>query len=170
MRDAIGTWAARLLMLRRRQGRLHELEPVVRKLVSKDDVRRTGWRSAYGLILAAQGDVASARTIYRDELRTFHAALPAFWLTSVAVLSELCAVLQDADGALTLYRAMEPYAHRAIVVSYSSCWGPVDRSLAVLAGVLGDDVARRRHAQAALARAGQMRAPLFVDELATLAA
>jgi hypothetical protein len=41
----------------------------------------------------------------------------------------------------------------------------VDRPLALLAGVLGDDDARRRHARAALARAHRMRAPLVVEEL-----
>ncbi len=165
MRDATGTWTAKLLMLRGRQGRLHELAPMVAQLVTKDQVRKTGWRSTYGLMLAGQGDTAGAGAIYREELRTYESALPAFWLTSVAMLTELCAALQDVDGAQTLYGALSPYAGRAIVVSYSSCWGPVDRPLALLAGVLGDDEARRRHASAALAQAHRMHAPLLAAEL-----
>jgi hypothetical protein len=168
MRDAHGTWAAKLLVLRRREGRLHELAPVVRRLAGMDDEVRKGWRSAHGLILAATGDAARARAIFRDELRTFDAALPAFWLTSIAMLSELCAELQDAAGARTLYDALAPYAGRTVVVSYSSCWGPVDRSLARLAAVLEDGEARRRHARSALACVRRMRAPLLEAELQAL--
>jgi DNA-binding SARP family transcriptional activator/tetratricopeptide (TPR) repeat protein len=168
MRDARSTWTAKLLLLRRRQGRLQELEPLVEQLVTRDDVRKTGWYSAHGLILAARGDRERAGAIYGEELRTFDMALPAFWLTNLAMLSDLCAAMQDAEGARALYDALVPHASRAIVVSYSSCWGPVDGTLALLAGVFGDDDARRRHVQAALARAQRMHAPLFVSELEAL--
>ena len=168
MRDARGTWTAKLLMLRCRQRRMHELAPIVQQLVSKDDARKTGWRSAQAMILAERGDMAGAHAIYREELRIFDAAIPAFWLTSVVVLSQLCAALNDADGAQTLYAELAPYAHRAVVVSYSSCWGPVDRPLAMLAGVLGDDEARRRHARAGAQRAQRMHAPQLVAELSAL--
>ncbi len=165
MRDAPSTWAAKLLMLRRRQGRLHELAPVVQRLVSKDDLRKTGWRSAWGLILAGLGEDARAEAIYREELEAFDAALPPFWLTNIAMLGELCAALGDGAGARTLYDALAPYAHRNIVVSYSSCWGPVDRSLALLAGTFADEPARSRHAASALARVQRMNAPLLEAEL-----
>ncbi len=44
----------------------------------------------------------------------------------------------------------------------------MDRVLALLAGVLGDDEARRRHARAALACAEQLHAPLLVAEARAL--
>jgi DNA-binding SARP family transcriptional activator/tetratricopeptide (TPR) repeat protein len=165
MKDALSTWAAKLLMLRRRQGRLSELAAAVERLVRSEDVRNTGWRSAFALILAETGQRARAEAIYREELAIIDDALPVFWLTNITVLSELCVALGDAEGAATLYVALAPYAHRNIVVSYSSCWGPVERYLAFLAATCGDDDGRRRHARAALEMAEQMQAPLLAAEL-----
>ncbi len=169
LKDAVSTWAAKLVMLRRRQGRFDELAPVVQRL-ARGDVRRTGWRCAHGLILAETGEEAAAWAIYREELAAFADALPQFWLTNTAMLGELCVRLQDAGGALTLYAALAPYAHCNVVVAYSSCWGPVERSLALLAATAGDEPLRARHARAALARTRAMRAPLLTAELEDLCA
>ncbi|MDQ3849043.1 MAG: AAA family ATPase [Actinomycetota bacterium] len=165
MKDALSTWAAKLLMLRRRQGRLPELASVIQRLVGGAGVRQTGWPSALGLILAETGDEDAARAIYRRELAAYPSALPQFWLTSVAALSELCARLRDAEGARTLYAALAPYGHRNVVVGYSSCWGPVEGVLALLAATFDDQGLRRRHARAALARTRAMNAPVLTAEL-----
>jgi DNA-binding SARP family transcriptional activator/tetratricopeptide (TPR) repeat protein/KaiC/GvpD/RAD55 family RecA-like ATPase len=165
MRDALSTWAAKMLMLRRRQGRIAELAPVLQRLVDGADMRRTGWQSAYGLILAEAGDEETARAIYRKQLVAYDDAMPSFWLTNIAMLSELCAKLDDAEGARVLYAALAPFAHRVVVVSYASCWGPVERYLALLAGTFGDDGLRIRHARRALERTRAMNAPLLTEEL-----
>ena len=149
MKDALSVWAAKLLMLRWRQGRLAELAPAVQLLVRGGGLRTTGWRSALGLILAETGDEDAARAIYREEIDAYHQALPPSWLTNIAVLSELCVRLHDAAGARSLYAALAPHAHRSIVVAYASWWGPVDRYLALLAGTFGDDDLRGHHARCA---------------------
>jgi DNA-binding SARP family transcriptional activator/KaiC/GvpD/RAD55 family RecA-like ATPase len=165
MKDALSIWAAKLFMARQRQGRLNELAPVVKRLLDSQDPRTMGWRSAYGLILAHSGDHDAAQTIYREELAAYHDALPLSWLTNIALLSQLSAALHDAQGARALYDALAPYAHRNIVVSYASCWGPVERYLALLAATYGDDELRRRHAHRALVRTHTMNAPLLTAEL-----
>ncbi|MGH2943381.1 MAG: ATP-binding protein, partial [Solirubrobacteraceae bacterium] len=165
MKDAPSTWVGKLVMLRRRQGRLNELAGVVQRFVDGADTRNTGWQSALGLILLESGDEAGARAIYREELHGYRAAMPSFWLTNIAVLSELCAKLGDAAGARTLYAELAPFAHRVVVVSYASCWGPVERYLALLAATYGDEEARLRHARNALARTRAMNAPLLTAEL-----
>ena len=131
LRDALSTWAASLLMLRRRQGRLDELAAVVSRL-AEEDARGTGWRSAHGLILAETGDAQAARAVFHAELAGLADTLPQFWLTNAAMLSELCVRLEDADGARALHAALAPYAHCNVVVVYASCWGPVERRLARL--------------------------------------
>jgi hypothetical protein len=138
---------------------------VVHRLVEGADTRNTGWQSAYGLILAEAGDEDAARAIYRKQLLAYRDAIPSFWLTTIAVLSELCANLDDAEGARTLYAALEPFAHRNVVVSYASCWGPVQRYLALLAETYGDEELRIRHARRALERTRAMNAPLLTEEL-----
>jgi DNA-binding SARP family transcriptional activator/KaiC/GvpD/RAD55 family RecA-like ATPase len=164
-KDALSTWASALLMLRCRQGRLDELASVVERIVRGAGTRRTGWHSAFGVILAESGDEDAARAIYRQELAAYPDALPAFWLTNIAMLSELCVRLRDADGARKLYAALAPYAHRNVVVIHASCWGPVERYLALLAGTYGDDELRAQHARSALVRTQAMNAPLLTTEL-----
>jgi DNA-binding SARP family transcriptional activator/KaiC/GvpD/RAD55 family RecA-like ATPase len=165
MKHALSTWASTLFMLRRRQGRLGELAPAVERLARAADMRTTGWPSAFGLILADTGDEDAARVIYREELAGHRHAPPLFWLTKMAMLSELCVRLHDREGARALYAALAPYAHRNIVVAYGSCWGPVERYLALLAGTFDDDELRRQHARSALARTRMMNAPLLAGEL-----
>jgi hypothetical protein len=165
MKDALSTWASTLLMLRRRQGRLDELASVVDRLIRGAGPRRRGWHSAFGLILAETGDEDAARAIYSEELSAYTDALPPFWLTNIAMLSELCARLHDAEGARDLYAALAPYAHRNVVVAYASCWGPVERYLALLAATYGDEEVRGQHARSALARTRAMKAPLLTTEL-----
>ena len=165
MRFALGTWMARLLMLRRRQGRVGELAEVAEQLASAADPRRIGLHAVFGLILAETGGETAARAIYREELASYDDVLPQFWLVNMAALSELCVALQDAAGARTLYAQLAPFGHRNIVVSYASCWGPVERWLALLARTSGDDELRRLHAQRAVAATQAMHAPLLTAEL-----
>jgi DNA-binding SARP family transcriptional activator/tetratricopeptide (TPR) repeat protein/KaiC/GvpD/RAD55 family RecA-like ATPase len=165
MKDALSTWTGKLLMMRRRQGRLHELTDAVQRLVRGAGLSEIGWRSTLGLIHAECGDEDAARAIYREELASYSSALPQFWLTNLAVLSELCVALDDADGARELYTALAPYARLNVVVGFSSCWGPVERYLALLAATYGDQQRRAMHARSALARARAMNAPLFIAEL-----
>jgi len=165
MRDALATWAGKLLMLRLREGRLPELAPAIERLVPGADGVRVGWRSTWGVILAQTGRVEEARAICREEVAGVEHALPPFWLTNIAILAELCAEVGDADAARTVYGALAPLAHRTVVVSYSSCWGPVDGFLALLARTFGDDGLRREHAVRALERNRAIGAPLLVAEI-----
>ena len=165
MRDALSTWAAKLLMLRRRQGRLPELAPAVERLVRGADGVRVGWRSTWGVILAQTGRIDEAHAICREEVAGFEDALPPFWLTNITMLGELCAELGDAEAARTVYDALAPFAHRTVIVSYSSCWGPVERYLALLAKTFGDDELRSGHARRALERNRAIGAPLLAAEI-----
>ena len=165
MKHALSTWVARLLMLRRRQGRVGELAEAAEQLATGADPRKTGLRTVFGLVLAETGGEPAARAIYEDELASYDVVLPQFWLANMAALSELSVVLQDAGGARTLYAQLAPYGHRDVVVTYASCWGPVDRYLALLAGTYGDDGLRRLHAQRAVTATQAMDARLLTAEL-----
>jgi DNA-binding SARP family transcriptional activator len=164
--DAVSTWAAKLFMLRRRQGRLAELAPITQRLAD-GGARGTGWLSALALIHAETGDTDAARAIYEGELAGGTEALPRgmFRLTTLALLSEVCATLHDAEGARALYAALAPHAHRNVVVAYSSFWGPVERYLALLAAAWGDRALETRHVRSALVRTRAMDAPLLTAEL-----
>ncbi len=164
--DAVSTWAAKLLMLRRRQGRLAELTPFAERL-ARGGARGTGWPSALALMHAEAGDEDAARAIYESQLAGGTDALAhgMFWLTTVALLSELCAKLHDTERARHLYAALSPHGHRNVVVAYSSFWGPVEGYLALLAATWGDRALATRHVRSALARTRAMNAPLLTADL-----
>ena len=164
--DAVSTWAAKLFALRRRQGRLSELTPMVERL-ARSGARQAGWTSALALIHAETGDEDAARTIYERQLAAGPDALPRgmFWLTNVVLLSELCTILHDTERADALYSALAPYAHRNAVIAYSAFWGPVERYLALLAETKGDQVVAAQHARSAIKRTRAMNAPLLTADI-----
>jgi DNA-binding SARP family transcriptional activator len=165
-RDAVSAWASQLLARRRREGRLGELMPFVERL-ARSDARQLGWLSALGVLRFEAGDVEAAREICDEELRDGPAGLPRgmFWLTRVAMLSELCSQVGEVAGAEGLYAELAPHASRNVVVAYCSVWGPVDGYLVLLAQTFGDDALAARHARAALERTRAMNAPLLTRDL-----
>jgi predicted ATPase len=164
--DAVSAWASQLFALRRRQGRVAELAPVVERL-SGSGGHQLGWLSALGVLRFETGDAQAARRIYEQELGAGPGGLPhgMFWLTRVAMLSELCAMLGDVSGAEALYALLAPHATRNVVVAYCSFWGPVEGYLARLAQTFGDAPLAARHARAALQRTRAMNAPLLTQDL-----
>ncbi|MBV9417951.1 MAG: hypothetical protein JO363_23405, partial [Solirubrobacterales bacterium] len=164
--DAESSWGSQMFALRRRQGRVGELAPLAEAVVAAGG-GTLGWRSALGVLRLETGDETGARVLYEEEMVGGPASLPRgmFWLTRMALLSELCAGLADAGGAEQLYAELLPHAPCNVVVSYCSVWGPVDGYLALLAEAFGDKPLARRHADAAIHRAASMGAAAIVSEL-----
>jgi DNA-binding SARP family transcriptional activator/KaiC/GvpD/RAD55 family RecA-like ATPase len=167
--DAVSSWASQLFALRRRQGRVAELGAFVERLAGSGG-HQLGWLSALGVLRFETGDKEAARRIYEDELRDGPDKLPRgmFWLTRVALLSELCAKLGDVGGAEALYAVLAPHARWNVVVAYCSFWGPVDGYLALLARTAGDEARAADHARAALERTRAMNAPMLTQDLEAL--
>jgi DNA-binding SARP family transcriptional activator len=167
-RDAKSSWASQLFAMRRRVGRraLEALEPDVEELAGSGGAQ-IGWKSALGVLRCEIGDVKGGRRIFEEEMSEGAAGLPRgmFWLTRIALLSELSAMLGDELRARDLYAALAPHAARNVVVAYCSFWGPVDTYLAQLAQTFGDEAAAAGHARAALARTRAMNAPLLTEDL-----
>jgi DNA-binding SARP family transcriptional activator len=164
--EADSSWGSQVFAMRRRQGRVAELAALAESLANSGG-GALGWLSALGVLRLETGDEAGARAVYEQEMADGPAALPRgmFWLTRIALLSELCAGLRDARGAEQLYAELLPHAGRNVVVTYASFWGPVDGYLALLADALGDKQLAKRHTDAALERAVAMGAPVIVREL-----
>jgi hypothetical protein len=164
--DALSIWGARMFGIRRRQGRLAELAPVVERLAASG-ASCAGWPTALGLVHLDRGDVAAARAVLATEFGDGPERLPRgmFWLANAALLSELAVTLEDIGRAEALYAALAPFAHRNVIVAYSTFWGPVDRYLARLAATVGDDRLAARHAAVALERTRAMNAPLLSAQI-----
>jgi DNA-binding CsgD family transcriptional regulator len=137
-RDASGVYGIQMFGIRREQGRLSELAPVVRVLA---DGERVGgeWRPGFAALLAELGMVDAAReqlTLVRraglDSLRE------SLWLGSLTYLSDACAVVGDAGLARAIYAELEPMAGTNVMIGHGvASYGSADRYLGMLAATFG---------------------------------
>ena len=131
--DAETVFAARLFAIRRDQGRLGELAPVVEGFIELFP-HFMPLRSALPLILHAAGDLDRAR----HELRAVGAQLDDvprdfFWLSAMSWVAEASVALREATLAADMYGRLEPYGARTVQVGFAACLGSVERLLGLLA-------------------------------------
>ncbi len=156
--------AIQLIAVRREQGRLGELEPMLRQ-ASAAQPAAVSWRLAWLGALSEQGADGLART----ELRRLDAGVFAIdpadyeWPGRITLLAELCARLGELDRAEILYKALAPHAEQVAVASLSAlCRGSVDHYLGLLAGALGRRADAERHFDAAQALHERLGSPLWI--------
>jgi DNA-binding CsgD family transcriptional regulator len=150
-RDASGTHAIQMFGIRREQGRLGELAPLVRLLDA--DARDGAWRPGLAALYAELGMEDDAR---RELGRVFEEGLgalrPSLWRASLVYLADACAAVGDVDGAAALYDALAPYADGNVMVGHLvACYGSADRYLGMMATALRDWERAERHFHVALA-------------------
>jgi DNA-binding CsgD family transcriptional regulator/tetratricopeptide (TPR) repeat protein len=150
-RDASGVHGIQMFSVRREQGRLAELAPVVRILAT--DARRDGpWRPGLVALFAELGMEAEARRelsrLVADGLEPLRDSL---WLASLAYLADACAALGDEALAALVYPELQPLAGANVMIGHLvSCYGAADRYLGMLAAVLGERELAEEHFQRAL--------------------
>lgn len=145
-------WAGQLLVLRRMQGRLDEVAAMADATAAQYPATSV-WRSAMLVIHVERGEHAAARALL-DQLATndFEDVPRDFgWMPSLVGIAEACGLLGDARRATRLYDLLLPYAKLNVALAHSF-WGPVSRSLGVLALARGDVAAAIAHFEDALAR------------------
>lgn len=147
-----GVYGLQMFTVRREQGRLAEIAPLLRHLVSQADAAAY-WRPGLALIYADLGNEAAARAAFDEIIQQGLAAIPrdSLWPTSMAYLAEVAARLGEREQAAELYRLLLPYSGRNIVTGFMTvCLGAVDRYLALLAVVLDEQEEAIRHFRLAL--------------------
>jgi len=156
-RDASGVYGIQLFSVRREQGRLGELAPVVRVLSARAD---GAWRPGLAALLAELEMTAEAsRELRRTVLDELEQQRHSLWLTSLTYLADAAAALSDALAAERLYPELAPYEGTNVVVGHLvSCYGAADRYLGMLAAVVGEWDAAERHFEAAAALNRQLGA------------
>ena len=157
-RDASGTYGVQMFSVRREQGRLAELAPVLRILTARN--RGHGpWRPGLVALLVELGMQAEAR---RELARMIDEGLDQFrellWLASLTYIADACAVLGDETTAALVYHELEPLAGTDVMIGQLvAYYGPVDRYLGMLATTLGDWGRAEKHFEHAMARCRQMK-------------
>ena len=144
---ALLSYAAQIAAIRFEQGRLGELEPILRAYVQEFpalDVARCG----LALACIQTGREAAARLEFEYLARENFAVLKRDWnwLATMAVAAEVCVYLRDLDRAASIYQLMLPYADRNITLGwYEVSYGSASRYLAKLATLTGRFEDAQRH-------------------------
>ncbi len=151
-----GYWA-QLLMLRREQGRLAEVENIIQALGERAP-------GVSALLLAELGDKARARAVFELVVDAGDSyARDDFWLTNLVLLANACVVLADEERSARLYEMLLPYAHRNVVVFPGIlCFGWGTFFLGMLATTLGRWAEAQAHFEEALEMNGRMGARLWL--------
>jgi DNA-binding SARP family transcriptional activator len=123
-----------LYMLRREQGRLDEVEDLVRRSVDEFP-RYPIYRCAFAQVAAELGDTAEASKALDDLAAGDFAALPFDddWLVAMTLLAETATALRDVARAASLYRRLLPYGERVAIAIAAISTGAVARYLGLLA-------------------------------------
>lgn len=150
--DAAGIYGVQMFSIRREQGRLKELAPLVAHFVRTTPQAAT-WRPGLALIYTELGMKHEARTEFEALAAEVFAAVPrdGLWASCVGYLAEVCAFLGDAERAAELYAFLAPYDGRNIVAGPNiACSGAVARHLGMLAATMQRWPDAVRHFEAAL--------------------
>ena len=136
--NAAGIFGTQMFMLRREQGRLCEVEPLLHYFIRTPE-GAYAWRPGLALIYAELGHTSEAAAEFDQLARRNFSDLPqdGNWLVAMTYLADVCVFLGDTSNALTLYEMMLPYKQVNILISTgSACYGSASRYLGALATLL----------------------------------
>jgi DNA-binding CsgD family transcriptional regulator/tetratricopeptide (TPR) repeat protein len=150
-RDPTATYGVQMFGIRREQGRLAELAPVVRILAASKD-QGGAWGPGLAAVLAELGMHDEARrelNRVRDrgliELRT------GLWLASLVYLVDAVSLVGDDSLAAEVYTELQPNAGTIVTVGHGvACYGSADRYLGMVAATAGERDLARSHLEVAL--------------------
>ena len=150
-RDVSGPHGIQMFSLRREQGRLAEIAPVVRVLAREGRVSGP-WRPGLAAVLAELGMQREAkRELSQLTSEGLDPARESLWLATLSYLSDACAAVGDEATAALLYPNLAPLAGGNVMIGHLVAWyGATDRYLGMLATTLGEWDRAAEHFERAL--------------------
>lgn len=136
--NAAGIFGVQMFTLRRHQGRLRELAPVLRQFLSTESATAT-WQPGLAVLHCELGAIEEARAVFDKLAAGGFATLAqdAIRVASLAYLAEVCVWLGDTVRAATLFELLLPYAERNLVFgAHTASFGAAARLLGMLATTL----------------------------------
>lgn len=151
-RDPSGVYGVQMFGIRREQGRLAELAPVVRVLAASSEPA-SAWGPGLAVLLAELGMVdETRRTLARLLADGLDPLRESLWLASLTYLTDAAAAVGDRETAALVYPELEPLAGRNVMIGYGvASYGAADRYLGMLAATLGEWERAEEHFGAAIA-------------------
>ncbi len=151
-RDASGVYGIQIFSLRREQGRLAELAPVIRLLTTRAGRDHGSWRPGLVAMLVELGMETEARRelegIAQEGLDQLRESL---WLATLAYLAEASSALGERELAAVLYEELTSLGETNVMIGHLvAYYGAADRYLGMLAATLGEWGQADRHFERAL--------------------
>jgi tetratricopeptide (TPR) repeat protein len=137
--DHVNIYAGWLVHLRREQGRSDELLSMIESATAENP-GIAAFRAALSRCHVDVGDLDAARGQFEILAADNFGAMPRdrTWTVSLAMLTEVCAILADRARADVLYELYRPHGgHLTLVVGSDLSLGAVDRYLGMLAATMG---------------------------------
>ena len=166
-RDASGVHGIQMFGVRREQGRLAELAPVIRMLAGGPG-GGGAWRPGLASLLSELGMEAETRRelarVTAEGLDEFRVSL---WLASLTYLTDACAAIGDEATAALLYPELLPYEGQNVRIGHVvASYGSADRYLGMLAATLGDWERAESHFERAMTLNREMGAHTWLAHTA----
>jgi tetratricopeptide (TPR) repeat protein len=155
---ALECFSTQLFQLRREQGRLIELEPLLVDMAGSSPF--SGFREGMALMYLEAGRVDDAIDALGD--RRDFPPMPRdwSWLYLSCLQAEVCAHIGDDVTRRRLCDELAPFADQLAVIGTGvGCWGPVAYYVGLLEAALGRADAAERWLREAIAMADRMNAP-----------
>ena len=162
-RDASGVHGIQMFGIRREQGRLAELAPVI-GLLAGTGGPSGAWRPGLAALLAELGmEEEARRELARLRREGFEPLRASLWIGALTYLADACAAVGDAETAALVYPELAPLGGGNVVIGHGvACYGAADRFLGLLAATHGDEDRAVEHFQQALVFNRAMGAPTWV--------
>jgi class 3 adenylate cyclase/tetratricopeptide (TPR) repeat protein len=156
---ALGIHGMQMFAIRRDQGRLAEVAPLVRRFVAESPEEAV-WKPGLMLVASDLGFSAQARKHFEGFAdRNFEVADDAKRVITLTYFAEVCAALGDAENAGRLVELLEPYRDLCVMVPpHTLCCGSTRHYLGVLTTTMKDWAAAEEHFRAALVMNERIRA------------
>ncbi len=158
-----GVFGVQMFTIRREQNRLHEVAPVIKRLMteSPEDI---SWKPGFGLIAAELGYKEPAERILNEMAeKGFDLPADAMFSTTLSYLADICVAVEHLGHAGTLYDMLTPYEELTVTAGATTvCAGAAARRLGNLAAVLKNWDTAERMFQKAIEIDTRMKCPPWI--------
>ncbi|QCP47803.1 guanylate cyclase [Trinickia violacea] len=156
---AAGVYGMQMFTLRREQGRLAEVAPLVKRFLEEHPEDAT-WRPGLMLILCDLGfDAQALHRLNQAAEGGFRIAMDSKRLITLTYFAEVAARLHETEHTERIYALLLPFRDQVVTVpAFTLCCGSTARYLGMLAGALGDWPAAEAHFEYALQTDERLRA------------
>lgn len=161
-----GVYGLLMFMIRREQGRLAEMRPILHLLSRSDDLDDV-WGPGLALAYAELDMVEEADRAFDELAPGRFATVPRdrLWPISLSFLAETTVLLGRAEQADVLAEELAVFAGRTLVAGFTVAAGPADRLRAAMAELAGRPQDADSHLAAARALAERSGSPVWTSQV-----